>query len=240
MIKSNPFVLFTSISLLLIGCSNEESAKEGLNTGTDSAATGMVQQTDMTGSTGRVLSSVEVPGYTYIEVDINGRTTWIAGTPVEVVEGDTISWVPSTVMTNFYSKTLDRTFDEVIFVAGIGPSTAGVASTDPHAMPHGMPSTMPHAMPSSMPSAASMVAATPGQDLAQGVVVSTQNAANYTYLEVQMADEKLIWLAAPETPISVDDTIEWQSGSLMTNFTSSSLGKTFPEIYFVTAVQVRN
>ena len=39
---------------------------------------------------------------------------------------------------------------------------------------------------------------------------------------------------------SVDDTIEWQSGSLMTNFTSSSLGKTFPEIYFVTAVQVRN
>ncbi|MDK1023870.1 MAG: hypothetical protein QGD92_06515 [Gammaproteobacteria bacterium] len=74
----------------------------------------------------------------------------------------------------------------------------------------------------------------------QGLVVSVQNAANYSYLEIKTADDNLLWLAAPETPVHVNDTVSWQRGSLMRNFTSSALGRTFPEIYFVTAVQVEN
>jgi hypothetical protein len=230
MINTIPLVLFASVVLVLVGCSNEEPANTGVNAPeaaqvAPSAPASLVQPTsDSSDNTGRVLSSVNVPGYTYIEVESNGRTVWIAGNPVEVKEGEIIGWDQSTVMKNFYSKTLQRTFDEVIFVAKIRSSNPQVAKT--------MPGTMAPTFP------AATVAQI--QNLSHGSVISAENAANYTYLEIKTSDEGVIWLAAPETAVSVDDTIEWQRGSLMKNFTSSTLGKTFPEIYFVKAVQVKN
>lgn len=226
MIKSSPLILLASVLLLLTGCSNEET----VNTGTTDDAISQVAPTapavasqqiaDFSGNRGRVLSTIDVPGYSYIEVETNGRSLWIAGNPVKVTEGEIIGWDGSTVMKNFHSKTLGRTFAEVIFVNRIHTASSQAAGAMPAARP---PITAPRR-----------------QTTTQGQVVSVQNAANYSYLQIKTADDNLLWLAAPETPVNVDDTVSWQGGSLMRDFTSSTLGRTFPEIYFVTAVQVKN
>ena len=64
----------------------------------------------------RVLSSVDAAGYTYLEVTQNKKTLWLAGTKVAVKKGDVIRFDDGMVMTNFNSKTLNRTFPSVTFV----------------------------------------------------------------------------------------------------------------------------
>jgi hypothetical protein len=65
---------------------------------------------------GKVLSSIDASIYTYIEVSENGKTVWLAAPTVAVKKGDTIGYDDGAVMTNFFSKSLNRTFETVIFV----------------------------------------------------------------------------------------------------------------------------
>jgi hypothetical protein len=209
-----------------MGCSQEKQADPAQDVTADSSGSSAAPAADTTGNRGRVLEALDVPGYSYILVENNGREVWLAGNPVKVAEGDIISWNQASVMRNFQSKTLERTFEEILFVSGINTpnsSAQPMAAAHPQISPQSMPN-----MPTAMPTSAT-----------QGKVLSFQNAANYSYLEVQTADDAIVWLAAPETPVAVDDRVAWQGGSLMSNFTSSSLNKTFPEIYFVTTVQVQ-
>ena len=64
----------------------------------------------------KVLSSIDAAQYTYIEVKQNKKTLWLAGTKVAVKKGDVIRFDDGMVMTNFNSKTLNRTFPSVTFV----------------------------------------------------------------------------------------------------------------------------
>jgi len=64
----------------------------------------------------KVLSSIDAAGYTYLEVTQNKKTLWLAGTKVAVKKGDVIRYDDGMVMTNFNSKTLNRTFPSVTFV----------------------------------------------------------------------------------------------------------------------------
>ena len=66
----------------------------------------------------------------------------------------------------------------------------------------------------------------------EGTVTETTRSAGYTYLQVQ-ADGSTIWLAAPETPVEVGQTVQWNGGMLMNDFHSNSLNRTFETIYFV-------
>lgn len=65
---------------------------------------------------GKVKSIAHAAGYSYIEVDNKGKTLWIACMPTDVKAGDTVAWGDGAVMHNFESKTLHRTFDEIVFV----------------------------------------------------------------------------------------------------------------------------
>ncbi len=65
---------------------------------------------------GKVLSSVDASIYTYIELSENGKTVWIAAPTVKVKKGDTVRFSEGAVMSNFFSKSLNRTFESVIFV----------------------------------------------------------------------------------------------------------------------------
>jgi hypothetical protein len=65
---------------------------------------------------GTVVSSIDASIYTYVEVNDNGKTVWIAAPTVAVKKGDTIGYDEGAVMSNFYSKSLNRTFDTVLFV----------------------------------------------------------------------------------------------------------------------------
>lgn len=64
----------------------------------------------------KVLSTLDAPGYTYMEVTQGKETLWLAGTTVAVKKGDVVRYAVSMVMKNFRSKSLNRTFPSVTFV----------------------------------------------------------------------------------------------------------------------------
>lgn len=68
---------------------------------------------------GEVVSSVDGAGYTYLELKHQGKTFWIAGTQVSAKKGDKIRFDENVVMENFFSKTLNRSFDRIIFASAV-------------------------------------------------------------------------------------------------------------------------
>jgi hypothetical protein len=72
-----------------------------------------------TGRKGRVVETMNAAGYTYLRVDEKGSSVWIAVMEVPVKVGDVVEFPDSPPMTGFKSKTLNRTFDSILFVPGI-------------------------------------------------------------------------------------------------------------------------
>lgn len=66
----------------------------------------------------------------------------------------------------------------------------------------------------------------------QGEVTETMNSGGYTYLLVAAGDQSL-WLAAPESEVTVGATVAWTGGMRMLNFNSRTLNRTFDELYFI-------
>ncbi|MBA1438645.1 MAG: SH3-like domain-containing protein [Epsilonproteobacteria bacterium] len=71
--------------------------------------------------TAKVLQSMNSGGYTYMKVDDGTNSYWIAMTQRNVKKGDTIKYTEQGWMKNFHSKTLNRTFDNILFA---GDATA--------------------------------------------------------------------------------------------------------------------
>lgn len=78
---------------------------------------------------GSVSKVVDVPGYTYVEVQTADSTVWAAAPSVSVKAGDTVSFATGMEMHNFYSQTLEREFDVIYFVDQFN-SNSGTASID--------------------------------------------------------------------------------------------------------------
>ena len=68
---------------------------------------------------GKVVSIIDVPQYTYLEVIQNKKTFWIAGPTVAAKKGDIIRFDDGMTMPNFHSKTLNRTFPSINFVNNV-------------------------------------------------------------------------------------------------------------------------
>jgi len=73
-------------------------------------------QGKMADNEGIVVSAIDSGGYTYMELENSGRKFWIAAPTTQANKGDHIRFEESMVMTNFTSKTLNRTFGTIIFV----------------------------------------------------------------------------------------------------------------------------
>lgn len=65
---------------------------------------------------GKVISKIDAAGYTYIEVDQDGKKIWIATEVVPVKPGQQVRFDDGVVMRNFHSSALERNFPEVLFV----------------------------------------------------------------------------------------------------------------------------
>jgi hypothetical protein len=83
---------------------------EKAGTNTASAAAGMPS------NEGKVISTLDAPGYTYMELANTEKRFWIAAPTTRVKVGDRVRFEQSLVMKNFNSKTLNRSFDQIIFV----------------------------------------------------------------------------------------------------------------------------
>lgn len=75
------------------------------------------QITKLPNDEGIVVTVLDTTGYTYMELENGNRHFWIAAPTTKVKVGDHIRFVESMTMTNFSSKTLDRTFPRIIFVS---------------------------------------------------------------------------------------------------------------------------
>ncbi len=68
-------------------------------------------------SAGRVIEVIEVPGYIYLHLE--EPDIWIATRPIEINTGDEITYTGGSEMRNFYSNTLQKTFNSIIFVKNV-------------------------------------------------------------------------------------------------------------------------
>jgi hypothetical protein len=82
--------------------------------------------------------------------------------------------------------------------------------------------------------------AAPSAQLPQkGRVLSSIDAAQYTYIEVTQ-NKKTLWLAGTKVAVKKGDVIRFDDGMVMTNFESKTLKRTFPSVTFVSRVVVTN
>ncbi len=66
-----------------------------------------------------VSQTMDAGGYTFAEVETEEGPLWLAGPEAEIAEGDVLTWQGGMVMRGFNSKSLDRTFDEILFVEAL-------------------------------------------------------------------------------------------------------------------------
>ena len=67
--------------------------------------------------TGTVAETISVSNYTYIRLE--GQDIWIATPTLTVTKGDKVSYSGGMEMGKFYSKALDRTFDNIFFIQNV-------------------------------------------------------------------------------------------------------------------------
>ncbi len=113
---------------------------------------------------GIVTDIVEVDNYTYLRLESDKGNTWIATSLVWVNKGDRISFPGGALMKDFYSPTIDRTFDSILFVDNIkvveaadteaGPANMDPAPSNTETAPADSSAVLPTSHPSVSPEAA--------------------------------------------------------------------------------------
>ncbi len=73
---------------------------------------------DTSSLSGKVVETMNSGGYTYVCLEKNGKKTWVAVPQMKVTVGQEMSFQPGQEMRNFTSKSLNRTFDSIIFSGG--------------------------------------------------------------------------------------------------------------------------
>ena len=115
---------FTGLAIIsgLIACGNVTSETE------PAASTDQLGQTpsqvlaapQFAAGSGKVVQKMDASRYTYIRLDDgDGNETWAAVPKTQLEIGEQITLKGGTVMRNFNSKTLNRTFDSIIFATGV-------------------------------------------------------------------------------------------------------------------------
>lgn len=123
---------------LVIGFSvtagNAIASEQAKSTTADSTAAAQVP-----GSlTGTVIETMDSAGYTYLQLDTGMDKPWVAIPQAKVTVGEKVTCQPGMVMKNFSSKTLNRTFDSIVFSGGLAgamknPHGTMAAMKNPHA-----------------------------------------------------------------------------------------------------------
>lgn len=176
-------------------------------------------------NSGEVSEVIHAGTYTYLHSMKDGKGTWLAIPKRDVPVGAEIRYAAGAVMKDFHSSSLDRTFQEVLFLGSVevaGESAAAVPSGHPP-----VPTTLP-------PGHAPVPAAPASQpDLPNvGQVSEAIAAGQYTYLHVT-DDGKETWLAIPRRDIPVGARVRYAEGAVMKDFHSGSLNRTFEEVLFL-------
>jgi DNA/RNA endonuclease YhcR with UshA esterase domain len=118
-------VCFTGLAIIsgLIACGNGSSKTEQAPPTDQLSRTSSSQAPDAlqpAAVSGKVMQTLDASRYTYIRLDDGtGNETWAAVPQTQLEIGEQIELEGGVVMRNFNSKTLNRTFDSVIFATGV-------------------------------------------------------------------------------------------------------------------------
>lgn len=183
---------------------------------------------------GKVVETMNAKSYTYICLEKNGKRGWVAVPAVTVAVGQDIQVRPGTEMGEFTSRTLNRSFDNIVFSPGlVTDASAQVPQGHPALdskgqLPQGHPDTAATTKPTSN---ASMPGTAAASVKLEGKVVETFDGGGYTYICLEK-DGKKTWAAVPAAKVTLGDQIELQPGMAMPYFTSKALNRTFDTIIF--------
>jgi hypothetical protein len=128
---------------------------------------------------------------------------WVAGPETPLTVGTKLDRMEGNPMPNFHSNTLNRTFPQIYFINSFVLHAAAAAPA---------PATVTGGV--------------------SGTVLETVSSGGYTYARLDHAGTQ-VWVAGPETPLTVGTKLDRMEGTSMPNFHSNTLDRTFPEIYFI-------
>ncbi|MEZ4360637.1 MAG: hypothetical protein R3B48_10670 [Kofleriaceae bacterium] len=206
------------LTLALAACQRDQPPPSARSSAAPSAATPAAPTAPATAApgaiSGTVVETMDAGGYTYALIDTGRAKVWVAGPQTKLAVGAALGAMSGAAMPGFHSETLNRTFDELYFIAE-------------YALPGG-----------AAPATPSAVAADTADVELSGKVVETMDAGGYTYALIDHGDRKF-WVAGPETKLAVGESLARMSGSLMTAFRSETLKRTFDEIYFINAFPMK-
>ena len=104
----------TLLALTVLQAQAFPGAQKGSSNGADAGAAS--QGIAMSGT---VVETMNAGTYTYVHVEQDGLKGWAAIPAAKVEVGSKVAVNPGAVMNNFYSRSLDRTFDQIIFSSGL-------------------------------------------------------------------------------------------------------------------------
>jgi len=81
---------------------------------------------------GKVVETMNAGGYTYVNLEKNGKKTWVAVPQMTVAVGQEMTLQSGQEMRNFTSKSLNRTFESIIFSGGPANSKSSQAMPAGH------------------------------------------------------------------------------------------------------------
>ncbi|MDA3906351.1 MAG: hypothetical protein PF484_09775 [Bacteroidales bacterium] len=109
-------IAFLSLLLIiLISCKNNQNTAEE-STKTKDGPESFV-----------VLEHMEAAGYVYILGDQGGAKRWFALTSRQVIEGEVFYYEDPLIMKDYFSKELERPFDEVLFLSRVSKNPQDLA-----------------------------------------------------------------------------------------------------------------
>ncbi|HEY6871665.1 MAG TPA: hypothetical protein VI298_02940 [Geobacteraceae bacterium] len=173
---------------------------------------------------GKVLETMNAGGYTYMLLEKDGRKGWVAVPNMKVKVGQEVQLNPGMEMGKFTSKSLNRTFDQIVF-------TNAPATGETQQMPQGHPKTGETAAKPAGHTAMTGQGGTEEAAALTGKVVETMDGGGYTYINLEK-DGKKTWVAVPVMKVKVGDQVKLQNGMPMTNFKSKALNRTFESVIF--------
>ena len=182
--------------------------------------------------TGKVTEAFDSGGYTYVNLLKDGESTWVAAPVMKVVVGQELQLLPGATLPSFTSKSLGRTFENIVFSGGLpsAPKGSAAGAADAAAAGAGTAVAAGAATAQGGPTEVAEV-------IMAGTVIDTIAASNYIYLHIEK-EGKAAWAAVPITDVTVGDEVQLAPGTPMGEFSSKTLKRTFKSIYFAGGVEV--
>lgn len=122
-----------------------KAAAQAVPSATSATSTAAAQALEGVSLKGKVVETMNASGYTYLLIDSQKGKVWVAIPETTVAPGQEVVSAPGMVMRDFTSKTLNRSFAQIIFSPGLETQAKDAADTAAAPQPAQSPQSPPKA-----------------------------------------------------------------------------------------------